>query len=840
MAKVSEGLHQGTWLLEECKSKNLPVRVARALVNPVTTTVPVRLLNLSSDTTTVFKGTKVATVEKCDTAPIIRAMSVSTTTEKIPRVSESKRQLLEQMIDQCAADLERDHKEQFAQLVFEFADIFAEDGELGRTSKIKHSIHTGDAQPIRQPVRRVPLCQRQEIQDLLTEMQAKDVIQPSRSPWASPVVLVQKKDGSTCFCINYRKLNSVTRKDVYPIPRIDDTLDTLAGSQWFSTLDMVSGYWQVEVGVEDREKTAFCTLNGLFEFKVMPFGLCNGPATFQRLMDLVLAGLQMSHCLVYVDDVIVMGRSFQEHLHNLRQVFERLREAGLTLKPSKCAFFQTEVFYLGHIISRKGVSTDPAKIDKVVRWPTPKSAKDAQQFLGLAGYYRRFVRDFATIAKPLHRLTEKTTQFEWTTECHEAFQTLCQRLCSAPILAFPNFSKPFILDTDASNTGLGGVLSQLDETGNEHVIAYASRTLSKAERRYCVTRRELLAVVTFTQHFRPYLLGRQFTLRTDHGSLTWLQSFKEPEGQLARWLEKLQEYQFTIVHRQGRKHTNADALSRLPCTQCGRESHQVAESLLDVSCVVPPSSHLGGDDGSQGNSHPQNLREAQLGDPGVAFVLRAKENASKPSSDLMKSQSLETRKLLQQWDQLEVKDGLLARKFEQEGKGVTHQWIVPQGLRKEILHQLHGGPTGAHFGEAKTLGKLRERFYWPGHAEDVRKWCSACEMCGQRKHPTPRNRAPLVGVHTGYPMQRVATDILGPLPESLGGNSYILVVADYFTRWVEAFPIPNQEATTVARKLVNEVFCRYSPPEQLHSDQGRQFESLLVAEVCQLLGIQKI
>ena len=211
----------------------------------------------------------------------------------------------------------------------EFADVFAEDGKLGRTSKIKHFIHMGEAQPICQPVRKVSLCQRQEMQDLLTEMQAKDMIQPSQSPWASPVVLVQKKDGSARFCIDYRKLNSVTRKDAYPIPRIDDTLDTLAGSQWFSILhvDMVSGYWQVEVGVEDRKKTAFCTPNGLFEFKVMPFGLCNGPATFQRLMDLVLAGLQMSHCLVYVDDVIVMSRSFQEHLRNLRQVFERLREA---------------------------------------------------------------------------------------------------------------------------------------------------------------------------------------------------------------------------------------------------------------------------------------------------------------------------------------------------------------------------------------------------------------------------------------------------------------------------------------------------------------------------------
>jgi len=227
----------------------------------------------------------------------------------------------------------------------------------------------------------------------------------------------------------------------------------------------------------------------------------------------VLAGFQLLHCLVYVDDVIVMGRTLHEHLHKLQQVFGRVREAGLTLNPTKCAFLQTEVFYLGHVITREGVSTDPAKIDKVAKWPTPQSAREVQQFLGLAGYYRRFVRNFATIAKPLHRLTEKTTRFEWTPECHEAFQILRQRLCSAPILVFPNFNKPFILDTDASNTGIGGVLSQLDEAGNECVIAYASRTLSKAERRYCVTRRELLAVVTFTQHFRPYLLGRQDSSR---------------------------------------------------------------------------------------------------------------------------------------------------------------------------------------------------------------------------------------------------------------------------------------------------------------------------------------
>ena len=832
MAKVRSDIGEGTWLLEECASKSLPIHVARAVVNPKSSTVPVRLLNLSSATATVFKDTKVAIVEKCEMSPI-SVVNADTAEERTPQPQESKTRLPEEMAEKCAGDLTPHQRDEFMRLVWEYRDVFAEDGVIGRTNKVKHSIATGDARPIRQPARRIPLCQRQEVQDLLDDMKAKDVIQPSRSPWASPVVLVQKRDGSLRFCIDYRKLNAVTRKDAYPIPRIDDTLDTLAGSKWFSTLDMVSGYWQVEVGEEDREKTAFCTPNGLFEFKVMPFGLCNGPATFQRLMDLVLAGLHMSHCLVYLDDIIVMGKSFGEHLDNLRKVFDRLREAGLTLKPSKCVFFQTEVNYLGHVISRNGISTDPAKISQVEKWPAPQSVKEVQQFLGLASYYRRFVRDFASVARPLHRLTEKTAKFEWTTECDDAFRTLRRKLCSAPILAFPNFHNRFILDTDASNSGIGGVLSQLDDGGNERVVAYASRSLSKAERRYCVTRRELLAVVTFTQHFRPYLLGREFLLRTDHGSLTWMQSFKEPEGQLARWLEKLQEYQFSIVHRQGRKHSNADALSRIPCTQCGRESHVTTESVRLVESE-PASSPA-----AENGECQVNLKEAQCRDPNISYVRKAKEAGTKPSADEEKAQSWETRKLLQQWDRLAIQDGILARMYEPAEGQSCRQWIVPSSLRKDILHHLHGGPTGAHLGEAKTLGKLRERYYWPSHTGDVKEWCRSCELCGQRKNPTPQNKAPLSSVHTGYPMQRVATDILGPLPETKNGNSYVLVAADYFTRWVEAFPIPNQEAKTVAKKLVEEVFCRFSPPEQLHSDQGRQFESLLVAEVCRLLGIDK-
>ena len=251
-------------------------------------------------------------------------------------------------------------------------------------------------------------------------------------------------------------------------------------------------------------------------------------------MDLVLAGLQWNNCLVYLDDVLIIGKTFEEHLSNLNLVFNRLREAGLKLKPSKCDICKKQVTYLGHVISADGIATDPSKIEKVSNWPIPTSKREVQQFLGLVSYYRRFIKDFATIAKPLHHLPEKTTQFQWNDHCQRAFDHLRQCLTNAPVLIFPDYSKNFILDTDASDTGIGAVLSQLDDNNRECVVAYASRTLSKTERRYCVTRKELLSVVTFIHLFRPFLLGHKFTLRTDHGSLTWLANFKQPEGQLAR------------------------------------------------------------------------------------------------------------------------------------------------------------------------------------------------------------------------------------------------------------------------------------------------------------------
>ena len=832
MVNSSHPLKDGTWLLEGMQEKDLPCLVARSLVTPVVggdaTCVLARLMNPASGTITLYKGTKIGRVERVEEAAVATVSGPDHIDKDDLQVTSEKRQMLWDTVERTAGDLSQAEKEQLYCLLLEYSGVFASsDADLGRTGRLKHSIDTTGSHPVRQRARRVPPIQREEMRQLLRDMLKRDVIQPSASPWASPVVLVRKRDGSLRFCIDYRKLNAVTRKDAYPLPRIDDTLETLAGSRWFTTLDLLSGYWQVEVAEEDREKTAFCTQEGLFEFKVMPFGLCNAPATFQRLMDLLLAGVQWSTCLVYIDDIVIPGKTFEEHMHNLQVVLHKLKEAGLRLKPSKCNFFQRQVCYLGHIVSENGVATDPAKTEKVAAWPRPTSVTDVQRFLGLASYYRRFIRNFAHIAKPLHQLTEKARDFQWSEGCEEAFQELKNRLTSAPILAFPDFDQPFVLDTDASQAGIGAVLSQVQE-GQERVVAYASRTLSKAERRYCVTRRELLAVVTYVQHFRHYLLGHHFDLRTDHGSLTWLQGFREPEGQLARWLERLQEFDFKIIHRRGQYHGNADALSRRPCQQCGI-SHTEADVAPGAEvCSVTQKAPM------------EDLRQSQLSDDTVGPVLQAKEENLRPNPEQLKGRSRAFQQLIQLWEQLVVREGVLYRSYEDERSLGQHlQLIVPKQSRDEILRDIHGGTLGGHLGEAKTLSRVKERFYWPGHSEDAKLWCRNCPDCAARKTPAPKQRAPLQKVECGYPMQIVATDIVGPFPESDQGNTYVLVAADYFTRWVEAYAIPNQEATTVANKLVDEMFCRFSIPEQLHSDQGRQFESEVVQEVSRILQIHK-
>ena len=389
------------------------------------------------------------------------------------------------------------------------ANIFSRsEFDIGRTDILKHRIDTGDNPPHYERLHHHPTTQLPQIDAHVEEMLKHDGIEPAASPSCSNVVMVKKKDGSMRFCIDYRKTNELIKKDHFPLPMIDTCLYMLNGSRWFSSCDLRQGYWQTVIEEEDRDKTVFVTRKGQWRFKVLSFGLCNAPCQFARTMELVLAGLTYDICLIYLDDILIFSRTFEEHCQRLSQVFDRLERQTLRLKASKCHLFQEKVTFLGHVVRERGIECDPLKTAVIAEWPRPSNVSDVRAFCGLASYYRTFVEGFAKIAHPLHDLTKKNAAFVWTEDCERAFQELKRRLVSAP-----DHGK-YVLDTDASDFALGAVLQQEQDDGKVHVIAYGSRSLSGPERRYCITRKEMLAVVFGLKKYRQHLLGRTILIRT--------------------------------------------------------------------------------------------------------------------------------------------------------------------------------------------------------------------------------------------------------------------------------------------------------------------------------------
>ena len=709
---------------------------------------------------------------------------------------------------------------------------------------MQHDVDTGDARPIKCRPRRLPLARQQACDEAVANMLQADIIEPSDSPWAAAVVMVPKKVTGWRLCSDFRPVNGVTRKDSYPLPRIDESLDLVSGSSWFSSLDLRSGYYQVPLAPEARPKTAFCTGRGLWQFKVLCFGLCNAPATFARLMDKVLAGVPRQQCLVYLDDILVHGGTFEAALGSLRLVLERIRAAGLKLHPEKCHFMQREVSFLGHKVGGEGIGTMKEKVQAVTEWPTPINQKQLKSFLGLASYYRRFVRGFACIAAPLFQLLQKDRDFLWTEQCQVAFSGLQQALCEAPVLAPADPATPFILDTDASGVGVGGVLSQVGPEG-ERVVAYFSRAFNKAERRYCVTRRELLAVVLSIRHFKYYLCGLPFTVRTDHSALQWLMSFKEPEGQVARWLEELQAFNFTVEHRAGARHANADALSRRPCATAGcrycerretreRELQEEEEDGVAVRRGVEFICR------ELQTVDVAEWRQQQEQDADIQPILQWVETQQRPPWETVAALSMMTKGLWAKFEALRLCQGVLQRAWKEPATGEERwQVVVPKGLREGVLKAMHGAAGSGHFGVRKTLRRLRQSFYWGQCRRDVEDFCRRCDPCTARKGPSGRSHAPLQQFPVGAPMERVAVDVVGPLPRSDRGNRYVLSAIDYFTKWPEAYALPDQEAETIVDALVGGMFSRFGVPETLHSDQGRNFESRVFASMCERLGMHK-
>ena len=843
--------------------------------------MPVRVANLTEDPIPISAGTIVA---KLDVAEVCEIEEPAT-----PKKRSEQDPALRQMVANVDSSVGRREREQLAYLLDEFSDAFSVgENDLGWTDIVTHAIDTGDSKPVRQLLRRHPPAHNDAIQKHVSDMLEQGVIEPAKSPWASNVVLVKKKDGSLRCCIDYRQVNATTRKDAYPLPRTDMCLDAMSGAQWFSTFDLRSSYHQVAMKPEDADKTAFICREGQFKFTTMPFGLCNAGATFQRLMDMIMAGLAYEVCLVYLDDVIVFSSTVEEHFTRLRLVLSKLRDAGLKLKPSKCRLLQKQVSFLGHVVSGEGIETDPEKVRVVADWPVPVNLREVRSFVGLCSYYRRFVKDFARISSPLHALTKKNASFRWDDECQEAFEALKGALTSAPVLAMPDDESAFVLDTDASHSAIGAVLSQ-KKAGVEHVVAYASRKMSKAECNYSATRKELLAVVSFIKYFKHFLLGRHFVVRTDHAALQWLWKTPEPVGQQARWVGFLEEFDFDVVHRPGRHHVNADALSRIPCrsdedscrtiVQVNQQLERLVddESLCDernagdgafnldqptgteledglevpvesLTAVIPDVQNDSDEAGMIVNNagildwSSAEMTLAQQADRDIGVIsTMLYSNAAKPPWSEVAVYGATCKSLWHQWERLVLHDGVIYRRFYScDGVPSFLQLVVPYEYRNEFIRLAHEGMTGGHLGRKRTEAQVRNRGYWPGWTDDVRRFLRKCGPCSRYHRGPPPKLAEMQPMLVGEPFERVSVDITGPHPRSAKGHVFMLTVMDHFSKWAEAIPLRNHTAPTVARTLMTHVFSRFGMPLQLLTDRGPEFEGELFTELCKWMEIDKI
>lgn len=674
--------------------------------------------------------------------------------------------------------LTTDQQQQLGKMIAYFGTLSS--GSLGRTDRIVHKIDTGEAEPIKQRHHIMSPYMLEHLYKELDKMLQLGVIRPSTSPWASPVLLVKKPDGSFRFCFDGRKLNSITKKCAYPLPIVDHILNKLSGAQYLSSIDLNSAFWQIPLEESSCEKTAFVVPGrGLFEFVVMPFGLCNAAQTQQRLMDSVLGPDLDPYVFVYLDDIIVSAPTFEKHLEILQIVFERLKAANLTININKCKFCLPSLKYLGFVVDEKGLRTNPEKVTAMLEYPRPQTATEIKRFLGMCSWYRRFVQDFSTVVAPLNALLKgkkKSNKILWDDKAEEAFRLIKQALVTAPVLASPNFAEPFFIQADASNVGLGAVLTQVIRD-KECVVAYASRSLSAAERKYTVTEKELLAVIFAVEKFRCYIEGARFCVQTDHASLQWLNNLKNPTGRLARWAIKLSQFDMDIVHRKGALNVVPDALSRAPL--------EVGELHLQEE--------------NEEDSWYQKMIECVL---------------QKPES----------------YSEWMVTDGILY-KYLPNYYGLrtnTSDWkiVVKKQDRHNVLKTAHDEPTAAHLGAYKTLRRLRELYYWPRMLHSVKQYISGCEVCAAQKSRN-NNRPGFMGQpkKASFPWQYIAVDIMGPLPRTKSGHSYLLCVSDYFTKYVLLQPLRSATSLAINKFLEDQVFLVFGAPQVVIVDNGAQFIS---------------
>lgn len=672
---------------------------------------------------------------------------------------------------QTEHDLSIEQKRQLVNIINSFPNT--SNGKIGRTTLTEHEICLKpEAMPKRLPMIKLSPKVEEEVEKEIDRMIKLDVIEPCKfSRWLNNIVPVRKSSGQYRICLDFRKLNEMSEKDYYPFPGLHSVLERLGPAKYFSVIDLSDAFWQVPLHRDSRDKTAFRTSKGLYQFKVMPFGLHGSPATLNRLMRLALGSDLEPWVSTYLDDVIIAARTLEEHFRLLQIVCDRLRNAGLTISITKSKFCQKKVKYVGYILCEEGVCVDADKIAPILNYERPKNVKGVRRLLGMGAFYQRFIRGYSDIVAPISdTLKKKKGRFVWTEEAELAMIKLKEVLTSPPVLVNPNFKQEFIIETDSSDKAVGAVLMQKDENNISRPVCYFSRKLSATQKNYCATERECLAVLLAVEHFKHFIDGTKFRIITDAESLKWLMQFKGKSSKLLRWSLKLQEFDFSLEYRKGTLNTTADALSR-------------SISIIGIRDIDNSYEVLR----TEISTDPENYKDYAVNGNRIYKYVKQESKYT---------------------------DGRYYWKY-----------LPREHERAEIIRKAHD--ENAHLGYDKTVDRIRERYWWPKMSGEIKMYCRNCVECKKNKTDNTIKRPPMGELHkeASQPWQFISIDYVGPFPLSKQGNTCLLVVVDWFSKFVLIQPMRAMKALTLCKFVEENVFKMFSVPEILLSDNGTQFLS---------------